>query len=381
MRRDRHAENRALAADVERSAERSFRGWDARRRLSIRDGSQSTPSLSLYLQEIQRVPRLPRDEALALAREVRRRAEALRSALAAIPEARRALGEDACAGPAPSDTEPLLRVVADLPELGVDPTAPAARRVARAAARHRRAKERLVLHHLRLVVACARGFEGRGVPLVDLIQEGNLGLMQAADRFDPDRGAGFSTCAVWWIRKRLERATREQPRTVRLPSHVCDLAGRFLRTREALRTRCGREPSRGEIAVAMGISGEAVDRIAQALTDCVSLDAPPLAPGADPLRERLADPAARRPDAGVARRFARHALEARLAGLDTRERHVLGLRFGLGGRPALTLRETGRVLGLSAERVRQLEERALERLRRRPELAALVSSLEAADDL
>jgi RNA polymerase primary sigma factor len=236
-------------------------------------------------------------------------------------------------------------------------------------------KNQVVLHNLRLVVGYAVRWRHCGVPLLDLIQEGNLGLMRAADRFDPDREVRFSTYAFWWIRRNILRAIESQGRTIRLPSTACALRLRSRRTEEQLRARLGRTPGVEEIAAALRVSPEVLEHLEQVGGACVSLNGVSQTTGVA-FGETIEDPDASSPDAPVVTRWARRVFARELSCLDARARRILTLRWGLGGAPPMTCAEVGRRLGLSGVRVRQIEKTAFDCLRGRPDLEKLLGALD-----
>ena len=230
------------------------------------------------------------------------------------------------------------------------------------------ARERLVATNLRLVVSVAKRFANRGVPLLDLIQEGNLGLLKAVDRFDPERGYRFSTYATWWIRQAVARGISSQGRAVRLPVHAGEALHRALSEAARLRQSLGREPSPDEIASVLGLSAAQVARIMSAAIDSVSLDSPVGTAEDSSLGDVIADTCQPRPDEEAIRRLARVEIEAMLEALPTRERDVLRLRYGFADDRPHTLEEVARALCCTRERVRQIEKASLTRLRQ-PESA------------
>ncbi|MDJ0852852.1 MAG: sigma-70 family RNA polymerase sigma factor, partial [Myxococcota bacterium] len=262
--------------------------------------------------------------------------------------------------------------------LGLTTSAARARlsRAADAVERLDAAKQVFVVHNLRLVIKHAKRYRNMGVPYLDLIQEGNLGLIRAVEKFDHRRGFMFSTYAVWWIEQALVRAVQNTARTVRVPSHVYELQIRLGKVREELRKKLRRQPKREELAEALGVEAAELERISASMQPIVSTHS--VLAGTDDLtmEDLLADEDAVDPVEDVDRTELQTVLTRELEALDPREREIVERRFGLHGDTPLTLQEIGESLGLSRERVRQLEARALERLRERVEPLGLGASID-----
>jgi len=252
-----------------------------------------------------------------------------------------------------------LNEIARIPLLTREQEIDLARRVA---AGDETAKQRLVESNLRLVVQVARRYLNRGLPLPDLIEEGNLGLMRAVEKFDSERGVRFSTYATWWIRQAVSRALANQARTVRIPIHVQLLLGRYLKEQQRLTQKLGRVPTTAEVAQALGTTEEQVSELEELRQQPLSLDAP-IAGETGRLSDVIADATAD-PAAVLTRLFRERAdLVAVLDDLAPNERTVLRRRFGLEGDEPETLEAIGQRLDLSRERVRQIETAGLRKLR------------------
>jgi RNA polymerase primary sigma factor len=223
------------------------------------------------------------------------------------------------------------------------------------------AKRRLIECNLRLVMSITRNYVNSGVPLLDLIQEGNLGLIRAVEKFDYRMGFKLSTYATWWIRQAVTRAIADQGRTIRLPVHVVDQVRRVMRARRVLTQKLNRDPLPEEIAVESGIELKRVRELFDLVEDPVSLETP-VGDGDSMFSDMLEDENSERPDDALAELLRGVELQEALASLNERMRHVLELRFGLNGQIPKTLEEVGNDLGVTRERVRQLESRALREL-------------------
>jgi RNA polymerase primary sigma factor len=223
-------------------------------------------------------------------------------------------------------------------------------------------KNRFIEHNLKLVVAIAKDYRNLGLSFPDLIQEGNLGLIRAVEKFDHRRGFKFSTYAVWWIRQALVRAIQNHSRTIRLPSHVHDRLQRSQRVKAELTGKLGREPTPAELAPALGTDTESLEALDRLSREAISLESS-VAGTEKRLEDFVGDAAAIQPDGGIDDDRMRMGVGSLIGNLTDREQLILRLRYGLGGEEEHTLEQIGQSLGLSRERVRQLEARALRKLR------------------
>ena len=233
----------------------------------------------------------------------------------------------------------------------------------RSAAGDARARRRLIEANLRLVIAIARRYTNSGVPLIDLIQEGNLGLMRAAEKFDWRRGCHFGTYATWWIRQAISRAAGEQSRLIHLPEHVATRLRKVRRIASQLSQENGGEPLPNQIAVVAAMPVEEVDDLLHVTEQPISLDAPADLDNRLSLSDTLEDPGVQAPADIASQHLLGEELHRALSQLTARERSVVILRYGIGDGRSRTLLEVGKELSISRERVRQLEMVALAKLR------------------
>jgi RNA polymerase nonessential primary-like sigma factor len=302
--------------------------------------TSSTDLVRQYLRDIGRVNLLSQEEELTLARQVQRRERLLEKRGGGDPQERNAEGLEAWAA----------RCALSPAELRL------------ALHRGRRAKERMIQANLRLVVAVAKKYQQRGLELLDLVQEGTLGLERAVERFDPTRGFRFSTYAYWWIRQGITRAIASQSRTIRLPVHITEKLNRIKRAQRELTARLGRSPRLPELAAELMLSENVVRLILQRQPCPVSLDARMGRDHDTNLGDLLEDGQAT-PEQHLAQEQLRDDLQTLLEALSSREAMVIRQRFGLEDDTPRTLNEIGERMQLSRERVRQIESRALLKLR------------------
>jgi RNA polymerase primary sigma factor len=226
------------------------------------------------------------------------------------------------------------------------------------------ARERMINANLRLVVTIAHDYANLGLPLLDLISEGNIGLTKAVERFDPAKGAKLSTYAAWWIRQSIKRALANQSRTIRIPVHLGDKAAKVRRVSLQMSDELGREPTDDELAEEIGITSEKVARLKSVGIRPASLDAPIGDDDSTEFAEIVEDEEAQTPFELLRYKNLLHEMDGLLDVLDAREKKIISQRFGLDGGTPKTLEEVGKNFGITRERIRQLQSIALTKLRR-----------------
>ena len=294
----------------------------------VGEGGVSDP-VRMYLKEIGKVPLLTGPQEVSLAKRIEQ-------GLLASGEITAANG-----GLAPEDKDRLSATVTD----------------------GHRAKRQLIEANLRLVVSIAKRYVGRGMLLLDLIQEGNLGLMRAVEKFDYTKGFKFSTYATWWIRQAITRAIADQARTIRIPVHMVETINKVTRVQRQMLQELGREPTVEELGEKLGMPPERVREIQRISQEPVSLEAPVGDEDDSLLGDFVEDPGAIAPADAAARALLTEAVEEALEQLSERERRVVRLRFGLDDGQLHTLEEVGKEFGVTRERIRQIESKTLAKLR------------------
>ncbi|MGO9204173.1 MAG: RNA polymerase sigma factor RpoD/SigA [Limisphaerales bacterium] len=228
----------------------------------------------------------------------------------------------------------------------------------------KRAREQMIKANLRLVVKIARDYEGIGLPLLDLISEGNIGLMKAVERFDPAKGGKLSTYGSWWIKQSIKRALANQSKTIRLPVHLVDKISKMRRAALRLQEELGREPTDEELGDELRISASRVAQMRMAAIRPASLDAPIGDDDSNNFAEVVQDESADTPYEQLEEKTVTRMLREMVKTLDPREATILRARFGLDGGPQRTLEEVGQKFGVTRERVRQIQNIALKKLRK-----------------
>jgi RNA polymerase primary sigma factor len=327
-------------SDVEEEDGKSGKGKSSRRRIQTKKKQFTEDSIRLYLQEIGRIRLLRADEEIELARKI--------ADLLELERMREKLLDDL-------DREPADREWAAQASMPLNQF------------RHRlflgrRAKDKMVQSNLRLVVSIAKKYMNRGLSFQDLIQEGSLGLIRAAEKFDHEKGYKFSTYATWWIRQAITRAIADQSRTIRLPVHLYETISRIKKTTKLLSQEMGRKPTEEEIATRMEMTIEKLRFIAKSAQLPISLETP-IGKEEDSRLGDFIEADGEMPEDQVSKSLLREDLEGVLDTLSPRERDVLRLRYGLDDGRMKTLEEIGQIFNVTRERIRQIEAKALRKLR------------------
>ena len=264
-----------------------------------------------------------------------------------------------------------LREIGKIPLLSNEEEVDLAYRIVKG---EKKAKDKMVEANMRLVVSIAKRYSGRGLDFLDLIQEGNTGLLRAVEKFDPDKGFKFSTYATWWIRQAITRAIADQARTIRIPVHMVETINKVLRATRKLTNELNREPSVEEIAKEMGMEPEKVDYVMKIKQDIASLDATVGRDGDDEdsvLGDFIEDEGRVSPEDAAAAQMLKEQIAEILSSLSEREQKVVKLRFGIGGGRPHTLEEVGAEFSVTRERIRQIEAKALSKLRKQKDTKKL----------
>ncbi len=309
--------------------------------LSVPEGISIEDPVRMYLKEIGKVALLTADEEIELAKDM----EAGAAAVEKLPQLKAELEAE---GLSDKKKKALTKEIAELEE---------------AERKGAEAKQKLAEANLRLVVSIAKRYVGRGMLFLDLIQEGNLGLLKAVEKFDYQKGYKFSTYATWWIRQAITRAIADQARTIRIPVHMVETINKLIRVSRQLLQELGREPLPEEIADEMGIPVERVREILKISQEPVSLETPIGEEEDSHLGDFIQDENVPVPPEAAAARLLNEQLSEVLETLTEREQRVLRLRFGLDDGKARTLEEVGREFNVTRERIRQIEAKALRKLR------------------
>lgn len=257
-----------------------------------------------------------------------------------------------------------LREIGKIPLLTPEEEADLAQRIVKG---DKKAKDKMVESNMRLVVSIAKRYGGRGLDFLDLIQEGNTGLLRAVEKFDPDKGFKFSTYATWWVRQAITRAIADQARTIRIPVHMVETINKVLRTTRKLTAELNREPTNEEIAKALDMEPEKIDYVMRIKQDIASLDASVGRDGDDEdsvLGDFVEDEERDSPEESASNQILKEQLSEIIATLTDREQKIIRLRFGIGGGKPHTLEEVGNEFDVTRERIRQIEAKALAKLRK-----------------
>ena len=264
-----------------------------------------------------------------------------------------------------------LREIGKIPLLTPEEEADLAQRIVKG---DKKAKNKMVESNMRLVVSIAKRYGGRGLDFLDLIQEGNTGLLRAVEKFDPEKGFKFSTYATWWVRQAITRAIADQARTIRIPVHMVETINKVLRTTRKLTAELNREPTNEEIAKELDMEPEKIDYVMRIKQDIASLDASVGREGDDEdsvLGDFVEDEERDSPEDSAANQILKEQLSEIIATLTDREQKIIRLRFGIGGGRPHTLEEVGNEFDVTRERIRQIEAKALSKLRKNKETKKL----------
>lgn len=257
-----------------------------------------------------------------------------------------------------------LREIGKIPLLNAEEELALAQRVV---AGEKKAKDKMAEANMRLVVSIAKRYSGRGLDFLDLIQEGNTGLLRAVEKFDPDKGFKFSTYATWWIRQAITRAIADQARTIRIPVHMVETINKLLRTQRRMTQELNREPTIEELAKELEMEPEKVEYVMKIKQDITSLDAGVGRDGDDEdsvLRDFIEDEDSATPEESAANQLLKEQVQAILSTLSDREQKIIKMRFGLENGKSHTLEEVGQEFAVTRERIRQIEAKALAKLRK-----------------
>ncbi len=295
----------------------------------------SDDSVRLYLREIGKIPLLNAEEELKLANEIVANHEELAEVQAKIAD---------------EDVKPAER-----------------EKLKTRARKLSKPKDKMAEANMRLVVSIAKRYSGRGLDFLDLIQEGNTGLLRAVEKFDPDKGFKFSTYATWWIRQAITRAIADQARTIRIPVHMVETINKLLRTQRRMTQELNREPTIEELAKELEMEPEKVEYVIKIKQDITSLDAGVGRDGEDEdsvLGDFIEDEDSATPEESAASQLLKEQVQSVLSTLSDREQKIIKMRFGLDGGKSHTLEEVGQEFAVTRERIRQIEAKALAKLRK-----------------
>lgn len=331
--------------DAEESTEATTTKAKGRRKTAAKKKQYTEDSIRLYLQEIGRIRLLRADEEIELARQI--------ADLLGLERKREELAAAHASWIEPEEVP--IEVWAESVEMSLP-------QFMRRLHIGRRAKDKMVQSNLRLVVSIAKKYMNRGLSFQDLIQEGSLGLIRAAEKFDHEKGYKFSTYATWWIRQAITRAIADQSRTIRLPVHLYETISRIKKTTKLLSQEFGRKPTEEEIATRMEMTIEKLRFIAKSAQLPISLETP-IGKEEDSRLGDFIESDGETPEDRVAKNLLREDLESVLDTLNPRERDVLKLRYGLDDGRMKTLEEIGQIFNVTRERIRQIEAKALRKLR------------------